>query len=91
MDPHTAVDLCQQAILTCIIVGAPVLIVGMLVGLISGLLQALTQVQDQTVSFVPKILAMVIALAAALPWLIQRMMDYSEGIITDIPRVISGS
>ena len=90
MDPHTAVDLCQDAILTCLIVGAPVLIIGMLVGLLVGLLQALTQVQDQTVSFVPKIVAMVVALAASLPWLIQHMMEYSEGLITDIPRVISG-
>lgn len=90
MDPHTAVDLCQDAIVTCLLVGAPVLVIGMLVGLIIGLLQALTQIQDQTVSFVPKLLAMVIALGAALPWLVQRMMEYSEGLITDIPRVISG-
>lgn len=91
MDPHTAIDLCQDAIMTCVLIGAPVLLVGMLVGLAIGLLQALTQVQDQTVSFVPKILAMVVALATSLPWLIQRMMDYSQGLIADIPRVISGS
>jgi flagellar biosynthetic protein FliQ len=90
MDPHTAVDLCHDAILTCLIIGAPVLIVGMLVGLAVGLLQALTQVQDQTVAFVPKIIAMVAALAASLPWLIQKMMEYSHGVISDIPRVISG-
>lgn len=90
MTPEAALDLGRQAILTALLVGAPMLIIGMAVGLIIGLLQALTQVQDQTVSFVPKIVAMVLALAICLPWLMQRMMDYSTELIKNIPAVVLG-
>jgi flagellar biosynthesis protein FliQ len=90
MDPSDAISLTQQAITTSLLLGAPLLLVGMAVGLLIGLAQALTQVQDQTVAFVPKIVAMFIALLLCLPWLTQKMMEYSEALITNIPRTISG-
>ena len=90
MDPSDAITLTQQAITTSLLLGAPLLLVGMAVGLLIGLAQALTQVQDQTVAFVPKIVAMFIALLLCLPWLTQKMMEYSEALITNIPRTISG-
>ena len=90
MDPEYAVDLGREALITALTIGSPILLVGAALGLCIGLLQALTQVQDQTVSFVPKIVGMVLAFTFCLPWLVQRMMDYSEGVITNIPNVISG-
>ena len=60
------------------------------VGLIISLAQALTQIQDQTISFVPKIVTMVLALVMCLPWLIQRMVTYSENLITNIPQTLLG-
>ncbi|QDU97599.1 flagellar biosynthesis protein FliQ [Lignipirellula cremea] len=90
MDSQTAIDLGQRAIATMMLVGGPVLVVGLVVGLLIGLLQALTQVQDQTVSFVPKIVAMILAASFCLPWLVQVMMDYTHQVISNIPAVISG-
>lgn len=90
MDPQAAVDLGRQAIMLALIVSAPVLIVGTLVGLMIGLLQALTQVQDQTVSFVPKIVAMVLVLSLCLPWLIQQMVEYSTQLYKNVPHVVAG-
>ncbi len=90
MDAQSAVDLAREALTTALVVGAPVLLVGVVVGLLIGLLQALTQVQDQTVSFVPKIVTMALTLVICLPWLIQRMVAYSEDLITNIPRLILG-
>ena len=90
MSPQDAVNLTQQAILTSLILCAPLLLVGMVVGLLIGLAQALTQVQDQTVAFVPKIVAMVAALLLCLPWLTQKMMEYSQQLIINIPKTISG-
>ena len=90
MPPHEAIDLGRQAIVTALLIGSPVLLVGTAVGLLIGLIQALTQIQDQTVSFVPKIIAMVLALALCLPWLIHRMVEYSENLIQNIPSVVSG-
>lgn len=90
MDAQEAIQLMQQAMLTALLLGAPVLVAGVLVGLLIGLAQALTQVQDQTVAFVPKIVAMVAVLLLCLPWLIQKMVDYSEGLIVNIPKTLSG-
>lgn len=90
MDSQTAVDLGREALMTAVTVGAPILLVGIVVALVVGLLQALTQIQDQTLSFVPKIVAMIAAVAVCLPWLIQRMVEYSESLITNIPLTIMG-
>jgi flagellar biosynthetic protein FliQ len=57
----------------------------MAVGLVIGLLQALTQIQEQTVSFVPKIVAMVLVLSFTLPWLITVIVQYSSELIVSIP------
>ncbi len=90
MDPQDAIDLGREAIMTALMVGAPILIVGVVIGLLIGLVQAVTQIQDQTLSFVPKIIAMVGALAVCLPWLIERMVEYSQDLITNIPTVVMG-
>ena len=85
MEPQDAIDLGREAIWTALLIGSPVLLAGMTVGLLIGLLQALTQIQEQTVAFVPKIVAIVLALSIALPWLITRMLQYSADLITGIP------
>lgn len=85
MDPQDAIDLGRQAVWTALMIGAPVLLAGMVVGLLVGLFQALTQIQEQTVAFVPKIVAMVLALSITLPWLITRMVQYSTDLIEGIP------
>ena len=85
MTPDAAVDIGREAILTMLKISSPVLIAGMAVGLLIGLLQALTQIQEQTISFVPKIVAMVIALSFTLPWLINEMVRYSQDLISNIP------
>ncbi|MCU0877186.1 MAG: flagellar biosynthesis protein FliQ [Pirellulaceae bacterium] len=90
MDASDAVTITQQALFTALIISAPLLLVGMVVGLLIGLAQALTQIQDQTVSFVPKIVAMTAALVLSLPWLIQKLVEYSEQLIVNIPHTISG-
>jgi flagellar biosynthesis protein FliQ len=90
MDPQDAITLTQQAMLTALLVGAPILLAGILVGLFIGLAQALTQVQDQTVAFVPKLVAMAAVLLLCLPWLIQKMVEYSESLFTNIPKTIVG-
>lgn len=90
MDANDAIQLTQQAMFTALLLGSPILLAGVLVGLMIGLAQALTQIQDQTVAFVPKIVAMVGILILCLPWLVQKMMEYSETLITNIPKTIVG-
>ena len=78
MDPASAIDLCRTALLSAVIIAAPMLIIGMAAGLLVGLLQALTQIQDQTVAFVPKILAMSGVMVICLPWLVTRMVEFTR-------------
>jgi flagellar biosynthesis protein FliQ len=85
MDAQEAIDLGREAVWTMLVIGSPVLLAGMLVGLVIGLLQALTQIQEQTVAFVPKLVAMMIALSLSLPWLIHQMLQYSTELISGIP------
>ena len=90
MAPQLAIDLGREAMSTALWISAPVLLVGIAAGLIIGLLQALTQIQDHTLSFVPRILAMLVAFAIGLPWLVQRMVEYAGNLISNIPRVVLG-
>lgn len=89
MDAGDAVGLVREAVLNAMLIGAPLLIMGMLVGLVISLLQALTQIQDQTLNAVPKIVAMVLALVFCLPWIADRMVEYTRTTFTQIPEVVS--
>lgn len=85
MAAQDAIDLVRNAIVMSLLLGAPVLMIGMVVGLFVGLIQALTQIQDQTVSTVPKLVAMTIAIMVALPWMTDQLLDYSRNLIREIP------
>jgi len=85
MTPNEAIDLVRDAILMSLIVAAPLLLIGMVVGLGIGLIQTLTQIQDQTVSTVPKLVAMTLAIIICLPWLTDRMLEYSRNLYREIP------
>jgi flagellar biosynthetic protein FliQ len=88
MEAYEAVDIGRQAILMSLQISAPVLVVGMAVGLIVGLAQALTQIQEQTVTFVPKLVLMILALSLSLPWLLSRMIQYTQDLISNIPQTL---
>jgi flagellar biosynthesis protein FliQ len=85
MDTQDVIDIGREAIWNMLLIGGPVLAAGMVVGLLIGLLQALTQIQEQTVAFVPKLVAMILVLSLTLPWLIARMVQYSNDLIAGIP------
>jgi flagellar biosynthetic protein FliQ len=85
MQPQDAIDLGREAILIAALIAAPALIAGMVVGLIIGLIQALTQIQEQTVAFVPKLVAMALAVGITLPWVLARLVEYSRELFENIP------
>ena len=82
MDAQEAIDLGREAIRACMMIGGPILIISLLVGLALGMMQAMTQVQDQTVSFVPKLLIVMVAIAVCLPWLSDRMLEFSHDVLS---------
>ena len=85
MDVQDAIDLAREAVMMTLLASAPALVAGMLVGLVIGLLQAVTQIQEQTISFVPKLVAMLLVLTLSMPWLVSQMMQYFQDLVENIP------
>jgi len=85
MTPDTIVGLMAETIKVTLMVAAPMLIVGLVVGVLISLFQAVTQIQEMTLVFVPKIVAVLITLIAALPWMIGMMVTYTQNLFISIP------
>ena len=66
----------------------PMLGIGLLVGLMVGIFQATTQIQEMTLTFIPKIVAVFIALIVFAPWILGKILDYTTNLITNIPTYI---
>ena len=71
--------------LTVLIVASPIMGIGMLVGLVISLFQSMTQLQEQTLSFVPKIVGMMGLALLLVPWLANRLLEYSQGLFGTSP------
>ncbi len=87
MSGPEVLDIARDAILTLILVASPLMLVGLMVGVAISLLQALTQVQEMTLVFVPKIIAIFLAMLLALPF----MADVLHGQMTRLAeRIVAG-
>ena len=88
MTPEFVVSLAGEAIKLALMLSAPLLGVGLAVGLLIAILQATTQVQEMTLTFVPKIVTVLLALLAASPWMLTKISHFTSQIITSIPQMI---
>ena len=77
-----AIQIAREAMLITLLLSAPMLGFGLIVGLIISILQALTQVNEMTLSFIPKIIAVILAFAIFLPWLMRIIMDFTIRLLT---------
>ena len=73
----TTLELVREALIMALKISAPILGAGIIVGLVISLFQTITSIQDQTLSFVPKIVVMILAAAILIPWVAQRLVEYS--------------
>lgn len=78
-----------KAIWITLQLGGPVLIVGLVIGLVVSIFQAVTQIQEQTLVFIPKIIGIVAVLAVTGPWMLNVMVNYTEGLFRDIPALVA--
>ena len=88
MTTDFVVGLMAEAIKLMLLISAPVLIVGLVVGVAISLFQAVTQIQEMTLVFVPKIVAVMVVLVAALPWMINLLVTYTHNLIVNIPMYV---
>jgi flagellar biosynthetic protein FliQ len=88
LNPDLVVDVAREAIEITLYLSLPILAIVLIVGLLVTLFQAVTQIQEATLTFVPKIIATFISLLFLLPWMMNKMMSYTEQLILSIPRYI---
>ena len=85
MNVQEALDMGREALLMVLLVGGPVMGIGLVVGLAIALFQSMTQLQEQTLSFVPKIMAMIGLAIVLVPWLAGRLLEYARVLFGEPP------
>ena len=85
MTTDMVVALSRQSIELALFLAMPMLGVSLVVGVFVSVLQAATQIQEMTLTFVPKILAMFIALLLAFPWMMDKMINFTRDLFMNIP------
>jgi len=88
MDQGTVINIAQKALMVILYLSAPMLGLSLLVGIVVSIFQATTQIQEQTLSFVPKILAVIFAVAIFGSWMLSLITNYTENLYMDILRYI---
>lgn len=75
-----ALDILQEAFVVMIKIGGPILVIALVVGLLVSILQATTQIQEQTLSFVPKLLSILLALVLLGNFMLNTLISFTESI-----------
>ena len=88
MTPEYVTGFFLEAIKTAIILAAPILLAGLIVGILISVIQAATSINEMTMTFIPKMLAVAIALLIFFPWMLQVMIEYTQNLITNLPLAI---
>lgn len=88
MTSQTVLTIGLQAIELTLLVSAPLLITALAVGLLISIFQAATQINEATLSFIPKLVAIFIAMVVTGPWMLQQFIDYIQRLYSEIPQLI---
>lgn len=88
MTPESVIDIGHSALMVTALVAAPLLLTALLAGLVMGMLQAATQINEQTLSFIPKLLLLVIVLFVAGPWMLKVLTQFTHDLYAGIPAAI---
>lgn len=88
MTPQYVIALGKEAILLTLTVSAPMLILGLIVGLMIAIFQAVTQIHEMTLTFVPKIIAVGLALLVFFPWIINLLVGFTTRLFEQIPTLV---
>ncbi len=88
MTPESVMTLGRHGMEVMLMISAPLLLVTLAVGLLISIFQAATQINDASLSFVPKLVAVIIALIITGPWILTLITDYMRRLLTDLPGLI---
>ncbi len=85
MTPDFITGFFMEALKTAIVIAAPMLLSGLVVGLIVSMFQAATSINEMTLVFIPKMLAVGLALLVFFPWMLQMIVDFTQNVFSNIP------
>ncbi|MFH1068819.1 MAG: flagellar biosynthesis protein FliQ [Candidatus Glassbacteria bacterium] len=88
MSQQFIIHLGREVFFTSVLVASPMLIAGLIVGVTISVIQTATSIQEQTLTFIPKIIAVVVSLILFMPWMMNTMLDFSIELINNIPNYV---
>ncbi len=88
MTDSGVLELAQRSVAITLMISAPILGLGLLVGLIVSVFQAATQIQEMTLTFVPKIIAVAVAIVIFGPWMLRSMVSFTSKLLTSLPNLV---
>ncbi|HHW47824.1 MAG TPA: flagellar biosynthesis protein FliQ [Clostridiaceae bacterium] len=88
MDQNIVIDIAQRALLIVLYISAPILGLSLIVGLAVSIFQATTQIQEQTMTFIPKILAVIVSIAVFGSWMLKTLVEYTRELYMNINQYI---
>jgi flagellar biosynthetic protein FliQ len=88
MTPETVLTIASESLTLTALLAAPLLVVTLITGVLVGVLQAATQINEMTLSFIPKLLALVLTLLIMGPWMLQLIIGYTRTLFTNIPGML---
>jgi flagellar biosynthetic protein FliQ len=88
MTPETVINIFQNTLEVILIILLIVLIPALVIGLFVSMIQAATQINEMTLSFIPKLIVTVLTLMIAGPWLLNLVLEFTRGLIQNIPFLI---
>ena len=88
MNQDVVVSIVTHAMEVGLKVSLPILLVGLVVGLVISVFQAVTQIQEQTLSFIPKVLGLVVVIIVAGPWMLGQILTWTQELYGSIPTLV---
>jgi len=88
MTPESVLAIGESALTVTVLLAAPMLLSALAIGLLIGMIQAATQIQEMTLSFIPKLIILVVALMIAGPWMLGLITDFTVRLFENIPEFI---
>jgi len=88
MSPDTIIDLSQQALYLIAMITAPMLLSALAIGLLIGMFQAATSINEQTLSFIPKLMVLLLSILVAGPWMLNLLLSFTKRLYIGIPGLI---
>ena len=88
MTPEFVISFGRESIRIAFMLAAPPLIAALVVGLVISIFQAVTQIQEMTLAIIPKMVAVLLALMVAFPWLLETITSYTSSVFRSIPTIV---